>query len=1568
MGKVDEYTESLFTAVDKIVEARIDSVHFDQTIQCIVVDISNAEVGEYIVSNGSAKFTAYSTDTKYKVKDNVLVTIPQGDYNEQKVIVGKYVSKNTQPYVFKNPLDYYLDITGNLVGFYSSDENSLLANCNNPEEKRSIQIAHWEKKEIPLIGFDRLAVKADFMSLLGGYDVVSGNYGLKITVKGEYTNPDTDTTNTNPGEFERNYQFNIDNMYGNPYDFDTYYNQQALFDISNFEQITAIDIFFEWFEEFFDRQGERVPYEDPTLGYFYDDNLFTKGIYVSLGYDESQFDGDKLILYTENSLNYSSTQNNSSNEKKITARWIHKDETGEILIVNDLTKAPYQNVTNLWWYQFDLSAAAADQYCGIQWKKIDNNNNIFNYTFTPSRDLQQEQIKAIIFYNDKIIRSNTITFVNEKLVPNIQNQSQIQDDFYLEATDNSSGVYNLYKQDNTISTIKKTVEIEENGEPTSKEIELNPSNEIRELAAKFQGSDLADIEYIHWKLPLRNSFLTFTDVNGSPLVYNDVNGYHLNSSNVSGFTPLVDNNYLHLYGQETTDIASIEDFVKLGEPLQSGKIFYKIASKYINSNINNTVICEILKDHIKYIASFTFTFGYNNTNGSDYTVAITFEPVENNKPVERAMLVAAGSKLKVKVNLYDANNNLLDFNNNTLFGDTTIEWSWKHAVATDNYGNCYTARYEPIDNDNIIDARKNNNTINSNSFSPTYYIEDPNTAGNYILPQTAQGQSLPYNKDTQYYIKVLNEKLTPHILLYEGIDDAIGSESISGHKSEIYLSATSNLTINELYILQVTISGFLPYNLVAYQPIPLYQTYTENNSENKLKPIYNGPDFVYYDTTGNYTEVIYNKSPCTIEWRYNTDNILWVNNQSEVFEICSPALTADANSFEKHYIGRIDRNVLYPTTIYFEDAPVYGIQAKVGGNVYYTQPICCYQNKWPNTTVNQWDGVGLNINEEDGTILGHAFIAGHKERNNTYTGVMFGDLSSLGTNQEALKQTGVYGFHHGSVSYAFKEDGTAFIGKSGHGRLMFDGNSGQIQSASWEEGLNSHGMKLDLDDGYIQMIKPQEYTILNINDQTELNNTLNNNNSNIHFYKKVVYSISNSNSRDVSLAYYLPEKFISVAINQNDYNSHIYYTLNTTSIVNNLENTASSYGVPYIINNAVVADDNLLNNGIIEEMRVYNRTYPNIQILTLRYQYNQSEYTKTLVEIILNSYSVATGEFDSQNSYWTPDQTSFSYATSGELSSWHSNWFYILSNTEYIEISYRETYIPGVSYYYTQNNDQRSKYIDLGVNQSTYPLSIGSQAAVAARPFRINWDGEAFISNGHFTGSIDAKEGTLRDLEIKGKLYTSNYKNYINSNSRPGIYGAYIEGSTIKGTSIEGAHINATYINTAYLEADTSGSLAGWNFDNTGLFNGNSSSSSAVSLLSTPRTVANSLGQSASIILRGCSIAVEGLANRGYGLIGSVANQHPETQGTDGIGIGYYSDTVYNYFTADNAHIGINGGIGNFYMDNTAVYLSGSNIVIRKATSGNNLTYITFFESAGERHLRCEVPPQNQEGIYARFA
>jgi hypothetical protein len=56
--------------------------------------------------------------------------------------------------------------------------------------------------------------------------------------------------------------------------------------------------------------------------------------------------------------------------------------------------------------------------------------------------------------------------------------------------------------------------------------------------------------------------------------------------------------------------------------------------------------------------------------------------------------------------------------------------------------------------------------------------------------------------------------------------------------------------------------------------------------------------------------------------------------------------------------------------------------------------------------------------------------AGVKNSDNTFSGVLMGEV---GTKLDSNLQIGLYGYNHGQQAFGFKEDGTAFIGKSGRG-------------------------------------------------------------------------------------------------------------------------------------------------------------------------------------------------------------------------------------------------------------------------------------------------------------------------------------------------------------------------------------------------------------------------------------------------------------------------------------------------------------------------------------------------------
>jgi hypothetical protein len=118
--------------------------------------------------------------------------------------------------------------------------------------------------------------------------------------------------------------------------------------------------------------------------------------------------------------------------------------------------------------------------------------------------------------------------------------------------------------------------------------------------------------------------------------------------------------------------------------------------------------------------------------------------------------------------------------------------------------------------------------------------------------------------------------------------------------------------------------------------------------------------------------------------------------------------------------------------------------------------------------LNSWNGA-LSVDQGNNTILSAMIGAGSKDSDNHFSGIVMGDLEKLDANGGILNsEHGLLGFHAGVQSFGFRTNGTAFIGKSGAGRIEFDGNSGIIKSAMYNGNTDyKSGSKWDLANGSI---------------------------------------------------------------------------------------------------------------------------------------------------------------------------------------------------------------------------------------------------------------------------------------------------------------------------------------------------------------------------------------------------------------------------------------------------------------------------------------------------------------------
>lgn len=603
-----------------IANSSVDKVKFDSTIECTIIDATDKLIGKYKVKNESyAEFYAYSQITTYNKDDKVYVQIPKGDYNSTKFIVGKKTDKNEdKPYNFVNPFNTFIDLTGNF--FVAKDNNkeiwSILANGSEKEIEITPKggITFTDEQQ----GFTRLGLRADFRAWLETLGVISGNYGLKIEINGYRNNT---SQNIKKEETTDTITLDVSDMYGNPYNFEGYYSQEIIIDISGIAEIKNIKIYLYQNNNFKDESNNLITYNTFSNLSVPPNNIFVKDIYMGLGIATDEVENEYVRLYSLDGSTYVIKSDGKMDAKKITLKWVHFNDNNE---KEQITKLP--EGCNIYWYQYEFGAPSADEYSGVYWSKLNNDNN-FTYELIPRSNKAQEQLKVIILYNNKVYRSNIIIFNNEKEVPNDATIDSLNA-LSLICKDNSNGNYLIYNQANYLSN-RSDGKIE-------RELILHFNSKTYNIDSDFTNTEsiLVEAQKVVWYIPT-NSMLSF-------------NGYS---------TKDITDNYLIV----EKDNPKIEDFT----------LTYTIGSFYSANKSNNTIIVKITKDNIEYTAIKTFTFGQAGTNGTDCTLVID---MIGNEKADNKVLTAIKSGTpdvyEFRAQLYDnQGKEITNFNEN-------VSWSW----------------------------------------------------------------------------------------------------------------------------------------------------------------------------------------------------------------------------------------------------------------------------------------------------------------------------------------------------------------------------------------------------------------------------------------------------------------------------------------------------------------------------------------------------------------------------------------------------------------------------------------------------------------------------------------------------------------------------------------------------------------------------------------------------------------------------------------------------------------------------------------------------------------------------
>lgn len=642
----------------------------------------------------------------------------------------------------------------------------------------------------------------------------------------------------------------------------------------------------------------------------------------------------------------------------------------------------------------------------------------FYYNLKPDIKKEQEQIKAIILFNNKVIRSNILTFTNEKEVIN-EATSQFLQGLNIWCKDNTYGNYYIY-------------------DPGNKMLEEYDVKQARELVALFstkaglttseqESSILTEATSITWTFPTVNTMLEVYDIDYSvPYPNKDASQFTVcaprGMTAAQGYATFKDGG-LHTLKYQLNDkdkteivydhLARVIMITRYGDINNAEAInpyqLYFIKKDYIQSYANNVIQCSIVKNHTDYFTSKTFYFGQSGTTGTDVTLKIYIDPADTFALTKDA----DGDTIHCKALLFDSHNKEIDPNNTTEYANIKYEWSWFDYKYDDE-----TEKYIAVEIQPYVGSI--NDTVNSDS-------------ANQII------------KNKKWFTNDQGEIVLQDFTTYYS----------NSCRNEIVISANEKLNMNHFLILQCTVKGWGDYDLITYKPIAirLGETYSYADTANE----------VIYLTSG-YPKYY------TGKWKIHLQDI--DNNQDGYEDEYTEGQWKIFNPYNENtnYIGSIKENALQPIGIYMDNVHQYGVQYYDKNNqIVWTQPVIFMSNNYPSGTLNKWPGKEIEINQENGYILAPAIAAGKKNSDdNTFSGVMLGDWHGdpNGVNAFIGDQTGIYGFHHGMISYAFMENGTAFIGKAGKGRIYIDGDKSTIQSEGYNLG---HGILIDLDDNLIEM-------------------------------------------------------------------------------------------------------------------------------------------------------------------------------------------------------------------------------------------------------------------------------------------------------------------------------------------------------------------------------------------------------------------------------------------------------------------------------------------------------------------
>lgn len=1095
MSSSEQMAENMLTAMQIIAESQLNNN--DITIEGFIVDASRAKEGVYTVGSGYSQFTAYAFTT-YKENDDVYILIPGGDYNKTKFIIGRRMTENSGAYNVTDELEnmvFFHDSNSSLINF-SGKSLGIQANNSLTQE---ILIGTWEGS---YAGVSRLGLAPTFTSYLKPLGIINGSYGIRLFI--------TDNT----GAVEK-VEFDSSEYFGNPYNYIYSTRLTRVYELTTTKTIIKIEAYLYQKNNFTDFNEDWVA---PTNT---NKNIFLTKFFVGIGATKSEIMASRCTIATTSGSNtyyspeYAETlKSNPAIERRFNETI---DELLDIACNNNSDETTIENAwqsmssnfslaeltrINNWLknYKFFSQLAEAksdsDRSSFCQQAKQDATAELLSqltcytprisfsfavteddktkyYSSIPPFDTTSEGKKAksefIQWFRAKagnVINSNTLPpelltgweligymDINGKSTDNFLSTGELI--FVPDYTQNTETLKALitYKNKQYISNAL----VLNNLRNAEKEIS---QEEIKKALDEVTTQRYSDLDLISAnQKALNDIYLDCGYYDGEDFISNHGQFNYYTRSGLIREEWEEKKFVIRCYSlnsERTTlpvMLASNKDFYCAQAGSRTSMIFSQQDAIYKSFNVNGTAV-----------------------NG--YELAFTPSRYYEAARTENTFIFSA--KCHVDGNTSDV----------LLENSLTLSFGYYDCLGTSHTVIAYWT--------SKATSEKVHSLVPGREYIPHIVIDGKETLGNWQLKGTKTGSFTTYTPDLQ------------DICVAYGVVEVgkVTQEDPDGLKLACYLPAI--ISYNEDNIIEgpteiVYLSDGLPHLRMSELAEDVGPTYRlelliEDNDNNQkymaevpwidtITPQTTTELTLAYGTTadwltGSENVTVSSPSNWSIQAVSNKDSIVYMRGskaQTSDIEIdetkaqvslrnfgtltaCSVKYTNDTHPKKVTDYSKVE---LTPLSYFLSemDGQVYGVRVYTAyGYLLATIPVICRISHYASAYIDnmaQYNGT-VKIDGDKAIIYSPRILAGKYEDidagQEIFTGVALGDYGGKDTDP-SMRLTGIYGFNKGTQVYAFKEDGTAFIG-SGNGRINFDGTNATLYNSNYE---SNQGMLIDLD-------------------------------------------------------------------------------------------------------------------------------------------------------------------------------------------------------------------------------------------------------------------------------------------------------------------------------------------------------------------------------------------------------------------------------------------------------------------------------------------------------------------------